>query len=335
MRTIRRYVLVVLLVAASLGVSVTPAAAEDSAWGYYNYPIVLHPGSTGSVGFISSIGIAPETRWEAVGSARPEDLERAQLQLVEPITNCLLGPRFTVTVLDRLGVRRSTMGPGAGFTVLPTARTGPHWVRVTCTQPNTTPADVVACVRFDIDPARGVEHFVGTDDPMLSRVLLRRDPCPSIGRILGSLVGDLFARLIMPRFSAAPPGESEGPDASPATTTTTTRPSGKPAAEPAPQGDPVAPVVHSVNLTGSTYCQPVHVSASASDDVGVTSATVSWSGLPGSGSMAMSGGGTSWSAVISPPAGFANPGVLNVTVTARDAAGNPGTGSSSIELTLC
>ncbi len=66
------------------------------------------------------------------------------------------------------------------------------------------------------------------------------------------------------------------------------------------------------------------LTASATDNVGVTSVTGSWSGLPGSGAAFTKGSGTTWTLQFGPFSGlgFAYNQLVTVTVTARDAAGN-------------
>ena len=65
--------------------------------------------------------------------------------------------------------------------------------------------------------------------------------------------------------------------------------------------------------------EPVTVVASASDDVGVTSVTVTWSGQY-SGSAPMSLVGGEWRYTFTPPTN--ETGTITFTVVARDAAGN-------------
>jgi hypothetical protein len=116
-------------------------------------------------------------------------------------------------------------------------------------------------------------------------------------------------------------------------TTTTTRPVTtttnvvQPPPPPPPPGDTTAPVVTSASAEPTTvyaaYCQQspaeTSVQATASDDVGVTSVTLTWSGSAGSGSAAMSRDGNIW---YSGMGGFTRTGDVSWRVTATDAAGN-------------
>ncbi|HYQ64972.1 sigma-70 family RNA polymerase sigma factor [Actinophytocola sp.] len=113
----------------------------------------------------------------------------------------------------------------------------------------------------------------------------------------------------------------------PVTTTTNVVQPPPPPPPPPPSGDTTPPVVTSASAEPTTiyatYCQQSpassSVQATASDDVGVTSVTLTWSGKAGSGSAAMSRDGDTW---YSGMGDFANPGDVSWRVIATDAAGN-------------
>jgi hypothetical protein len=69
------------------------------------------------------------------------------------------------------------------------------------------------------------------------------------------------------------------------------------------------------------------VTAKVSDNVGVTSARMTWTGPgeEGGGSRAMSGSGGTWTATLGP---FSSQGTVSYSVIATDAAGNPSTARS-------
>jgi RNA polymerase sigma factor (sigma-70 family) len=121
------------------------------------------------------------------------------------------------------------------------------------------------------------------------------------------------------------------------TTTTTTTTVAQP---PAPPPDRQAPVINSAaadrpRINTPSCEQPPTTSTitvSATDNVGVTSAKLTWTGpgqTPG-GSQTMSGSGGTFSATIGP---FSNGGAINWTVTVTDAARNtssPRTGTITV-----
>jgi hypothetical protein len=96
---------------------------------------------------------------------------------------------------------------------------------------------------------------------------------------------------------------------------------------PPPPGDTTPPVVTSASAQPTTiyavYCEQSpsssSVQATATDDVGVTSVTLTWSGNAGSGSAAMSRDGNTW---YSGMGDFTKTGDVSWSVTATDAAGN-------------
>lgn len=101
---------------------------------------------------------------------------------------------------------------------------------------------------------------------------------------------------------------------------------------PTPPRDTEAPVVGSATANPprliSQNCEqsPTQstVTAKVSDNVGVTSARLTWTGPgeEGGGSRAMSGSGGTWTATLGP---FSSQGTVTYTVTATDAAGNTST----------
>ena len=65
------------------------------------------------------------------------------------------------------------------------------------------------------------------------------------------------------------------------------------------------------------------ITAFASDNVGVTSVTGTWTGVGGSPKAFTKGAGTTWTMTFGPFAGVETANqVVTITVTARDAAGN-------------
>jgi len=128
--------------------------------------------------------------------------------------------------------------------------------------------------------------------------------------------------------------ENPGDPDNPVTTTTTRRPADPPGPPdppdpPDPPGDTERPAFLRESAdTQSTSVPPcpsaAGVTAIITDNVGVTSATLSWSGDGGSGSVAMSGNGDTWTATMGP---FDTPGGgVDWTITATDAAGNASSG---------
>jgi hypothetical protein len=123
------------------------------------------------------------------------------------------------------------------------------------------------------------------------------------------------------------------------TTTTTTRRPGPPTPpdRPDPPRDTTPPELGAsaanprLNTTGCREPFTSLVSATASDDRGVTSVTLSWSGAGSSGG-GMSPGPNGWSGSIGP---FSEPGGVEWTVTASDAAGNQSSTTGKITVSGC
>jgi hypothetical protein len=95
-----------------------------------------------------------------------------------------------------------------------------------------------------------------------------------------------------------------------------------PAPAPPPPADTTPPVIQSASATPATVYSsngtPTTVSAVATDDSGVVSVEISWSGyFSGSGQMQ-----PAWTFIIDPPPGPPVYGSLIVTLQAFDAAGN-------------
>lgn len=94
---------------------------------------------------------------------------------------------------------------------------------------------------------------------------------------------------------------------------------------PSPQipqpGDTVAPTMGTVQASKSRIynLDPVTIVTSASDDVGVTGVTITWSNQY-AGSAQMTRSGSTWSYTFTPPT--TDDGDITFTVQARDAAGN-------------
>jgi RNA polymerase sigma factor (sigma-70 family) len=123
------------------------------------------------------------------------------------------------------------------------------------------------------------------------------------------------------------PGDPDGP------VTTTRRPAdpqdppGSPD-PPDPPGDTAPPSVlrdtADPQVVDVAPCNGMsRVSATITDNVGVTSATLSWTGDGGSGSAGMGHDGDSWFASMGP---FSSTGSVSWTITATDAAGNTASG---------
>lgn len=75
------------------------------------------------------------------------------------------------------------------------------------------------------------------------------------------------------------------------------------------------------------------LTAFASDNVGVTAVTATWSGLGGSPKAFTKGAGNTWTATFGPFSGVVTPNQLVIiTITARDAAGN--TRATNVQVTL-
>jgi RNA polymerase sigma factor (sigma-70 family) len=120
------------------------------------------------------------------------------------------------------------------------------------------------------------------------------------------------------------------------TTTTTTNvapPPPEPPEPPEPPRDTTPPVVGNAGAGGDIYAidcgQPntTSITASATDNVGVTAMTLRWTDPAGaSGSTAMTFVRGAWRATLGP---FANSGDVPWTVTASDAEGNTGSGSGT------
>jgi RNA polymerase sigma factor (sigma-70 family) len=121
-------------------------------------------------------------------------------------------------------------------------------------------------------------------------------------------------------------------------TTTTTRPADPPPDGPPdppdPPGDTTNPAIGRAVVSPSDIGCGERASASAliTDDVGVTGATVSWSGPGGSGSAGMAPDGDTWFASVGP---FTADGSVAWTITATDAAGNQATAGGKNSVVNC
>lgn len=184
---------------------------------------------------------------------------------------------------------------------------------------------------------------------------LRTDPVPGEPLALDGPAGLTTPAPPSAPGSAAPPSSSAAPppptSARPATTTAEEGPvadppppadppeTTEPPGPPEPPADTTPPVVGGVTvaeqliyLSGCWEPTTTPVVAAVTDDVGVASVSLTWSGA-GTGSQAMSGGGSQWSGVLGP---VANLGNVTWTVTATDAAGNTSAPvSGSVFVTYC
>ncbi|MEO7722095.1 MAG: hypothetical protein ABIS08_09290 [Pseudolysinimonas sp.] len=104
---------------------------------------------------------------------------------------------------------------------------------------------------------------------------------------------------------------------------------GKPGKPVPPAPDTSPPVIGAITVNNADNCKPI-VTAQISDNVGVSSATLTGtSGSPWNfnQTIAMSHvGGTTWKATLTMPSGFV--GIVNLSITAHDAAGNTTAGGS-------
>lgn len=101
-------------------------------------------------------------------------------------------------------------------------------------------------------------------------------------------------------------------------------------AKPGPTKDATAPTISAATASPSPICtydnSPPYawvstVSIAAADNVGVTGASISWSGVQSGGPVAMTGSGGSWSYSYNPPSA-ADGGTVTFSIQVRDAAGN-------------
>jgi hypothetical protein len=109
-----------------------------------------------------------------------------------------------------------------------------------------------------------------------------------------------------------------------------------PPAKPTKPGKPVPaapdttpPVIGAITVNNTDNCKPI-VTAQISDNVGVSSATLTGtSGSPWNFNQTVvmtQAGGATWKGTLTMPSGFV--GIVNLSVTARDAAGNTTPGGS-------
>jgi hypothetical protein len=133
------------------------------------------------------------------------------------------------------------------------------------------------------------------------------------------------------------PDDADPDDPGDVTTTTTPGddpPPDGPPDPPDPPGDTTNPVIGRAAVSPSEIGCGERASASAliTDDVGVTGATVSWSGPGGSGSAEMAPDGGTWFASVGP---FTADGSVAWTITATDAAGNQATAGGKNSVVNC
>jgi hypothetical protein len=160
--------------------------------------------------------------------------------------------------------------------------------------------------------------FLGVRDPHdFSRVLWldRADVVVDGGRDVASLpVGDAC-----PTVAALEPEPEQQPEPEP-------EPGPQPGPQPQPQpqpqpGDTVAPTLGAPSATPNPVynLDPVTISITASDNVGIDTVLISWSGqFSGSGTMSLVGG--QWQYKYTPPSDAS--GTITFTMRARDGAGN-------------
>ena len=124
---------------------------------------------------------------------------------------------------------------------------------------------------------------------------------------------------------------AQAPVVVPVTPVTPTKP-GKPGAPADTTPPSVGKPVYSQNIA-TENCEG-HVTVTVTDNVGVTSVSVSWTGanVGGPGTMTHSGGNV-WTYHFAPS--HPSDGNTTFTVTARDAAGNSASASSSSSLVQC
>lgn len=305
----------VVVVAGLAGVAVQSAGATHEPWGFYRISTVVGPGD-----LISPYGLAPERPWRAGDQSGIDDGIDACAQDFNP-------ERFRSELLDSAGARvGGPWGAGNPPYVPSGLAPGTYTYRLDCA-PGGHP--VFACAPLQIQatprgPGGDRERGVEPGDPLV------RSRCPvSAGGVV--FVAAISARALLDGvwgtlFPAGTPGSATA-----TSTTTTTRPT--PAAPGAdPSADTSAPTVGvsaEPSLIGNAGCAPdtATVTWSSSDDVGVGSVTVSWSGAGGSGSTT---GGPSGSVAIGPFPD--NNSTVVVTAVARDAAGNTGSASTSVSV---
>jgi hypothetical protein len=133
------------------------------------------------------------------------------------------------------------------------------------------------------------------------------------------------------------PDDADPDDPGGITTTTTDRPDPPPDGPPDPPDPPADttdPVLARAVVSPSEVAcgEKANASALATDNVGVTGATVTWSGAGGSGSADMSPAGESWSAAIGP---FVANGSVEWSITATDAAGNQSSAGGKLSVFNC
>lgn len=163
-------------------------------------------------------------------------------------------------------------------------------------------------------------------------------PTGSTTPALTGTYGSDRAPSSLPATTTDPTTTSTTPDAEfadPATITTTKDQPPDPPDPPDPPRDRTPPVVSGASASAphifpASCAQVPHtsdISATVTDNVGVESVTLSWSG-PGSGSRPMPPGGV-------PLGPFGDAGVLTWTITAADAAGNTSSADGTIEVLPC
>ena len=162
-----------------------------------------------------------------------------------------------------------------------------------------------------------------------------RDPL-NLGRVVWVRAADVSVNAHQAAIATLPVGScpqiqgilmpptNQG-DTTPVAPTNPTKPT-QPVKPPAP--DTTAPTLGTPTAATPTVCNAIGsgpfndtISVTASDNVGVTSVAISWSGATSSSSVAMTPSGSSWSYVYKTGTSTAD-GTVTFQVQARDAAGN-------------
>ena len=152
------------------------------------------------------------------------------------------------------------------------------------------------------------------------------------GSVVWIPVGVLTLDDGQPELAALPAG---GGCPAVVTPTPTPEPTQDPVPVPAP--DTTAPTVQASASSGTVFWmngQGTTITATASDNRGVTGASISWSGYH-SGAAQMSGSGSTWTFAYDPPDDGASvpPGSqITFVVTAHDAAGNTATSTVTVQV---
>ena len=122
---------------------------------------------------------------------------------------------------------------------------------------------------------------------------------------------------------AQPPAGGQTPGSTTTSSTTAVPDTQRPAL-----GNTSATPTQLCDVVQQGWATTANVTAFVTDNVGVTSVTATWSGLPGSGVQLTRAAGSTWTGTVGPFSGAVPPNQsvnLTITLTARDAAGNTAT----------